>query len=143
MKTLKIFILALGFICAQQAGNATTLSDDDDEKAVESVISTYIDAFCHGKIKGFASFLDEDLKMTTKRGEKLLSYSKNEVLESLRSSAHVEQDCKTDFEIVKQTPSQIIAKVNMDYGSFIKENFLTLVETEKGWKISRISTAYK
>ena len=143
MKTLKTLILALGLLCAQQVTNASTLTDDGEEKAVKSVLSTYIDAFCHGKIKGFASLLDDDLKMTTKRGKKVITFSKSEVLESLRTTAHVEQNCQTGFEIVEQTPGQIIAKVNMDYGSFVKENFLTLVETEKGWKINRISTAYK
>ncbi|WP_423149144.1 nuclear transport factor 2 family protein [Rubrolithibacter danxiaensis] len=141
MKALKTILLVFIVVAAQQVSKAAV--DGNDEKAVKNVINTYLDAFCHGKLKGFSQLLDENVKFTTERGDKIITYTKSEMLDALRKSANVEQNCKTDYSIIENLPNQMVVKVNMKYESFTKENFVTLTESENGWKITHVSTAFK
>ncbi len=140
MKTLKtlatLFLMALSF---------TSFASDEpgsQKLTIDYALKAYIDAFTAGKLKGFSEVLDNNARFTETRGEKILNYSRAEVMNSLRSNANIQQNCSTDFTIVDQNPSQATVKVTMKYEAFSKINLITLNNTGKGWKITNVSSSY-
>lgn len=140
MKTLKSITAALLIVLS------TSAFAKDDTKAeklnINYALKTYIDAVTHGKIEGLSEVMDKDVKFTTTRGAQIISYNKNQMLESIKSLQNVEQNCTTDYSIVESTPTQSIVKVTMKYEGFSKINFLNMANTGKGWKIVSVSTSF-
>jgi hypothetical protein len=142
MKTIKIFTLAFAMIFANMATKAVQLAPDQ-AAIVKNTVNKFLAAFCHGETKEFSGLLDEDVKFTTTRGDKVISFTKSEMLESLSKVGKVQQNCKTDYSIVETLPHQVVVKVDMNYENFTKENYLTLMESEDGWKITQVSSSFK
>jgi hypothetical protein len=140
MKTLKA-LLAATFM----ALSICTFAGEDPNSqnlSMDYALKTYINAFTSGKVKGFSEILDSDVKFTVARGQKIVSYSKSEMLNIMRNSENITQNCITDYSIVEQSATQAIVKVNMKYDSFSKVNYVTMAQTKKGWKITNVSSEF-
>ncbi|HEX8577881.1 MAG TPA: nuclear transport factor 2 family protein [Flavobacterium sp.] len=109
---------------------------------MDYALKTYIDAISLGKIKGLSEILDNDVKFTVTRGEKIVNYSKSEMLNSLKGSENISQNCTTDYSIIEQSATQAIVKVIMKYDAFSKVNYVTMSQTNKGWKITNVSSVF-
>ncbi|MBC7914797.1 MAG: nuclear transport factor 2 family protein [Pyrinomonadaceae bacterium] len=109
---------------------------------MDYALKTYIDAITAGKVKGFAEILDNDVKFTVTRGEKIINYSRTEMLNSLKLSQNITQNCVTEHTIVEQNPTQAIVKVSMKYDAFSRINYVTMAQTNKGWKITNVSSVF-
>ena len=142
MKTLNTFVVAVIMVFVSVAAKADPKTKKE-KLTVKDAIEGYLDAFTKGKIKGFADLLDENVKFTTTRGDKVLTYTKSDILETLRNGANIVQNCETSTAIVETLPNQAVVKVSMKYDNFTKENFITLTESDSGWKITHVSTSYK
>lgn len=110
--------------------------------SMDYALKTYIDAITSGKVKGLADILDNDVKFTVTRGEKIINYSRSEMLNSLKGTQNVVQNCSTDYAIVEQSASQAIVKVTMKYDAFSRINYVTMAQTNKGWKITNVSSVF-
>lgn len=110
--------------------------------SIDYALKSYLDAVSEGKIKGFADVLDGDVKFTVTRGEKIVNYSKSEMLSSLKSSEGVKQNCTTEYAIVEQNSTQTIVRVTQKYDEFTRINFVTFNNTSKGWKITNVSSSF-
>ncbi len=110
--------------------------------SIDYALKSYLDAVSEGKIKGFADVLDGDVKFTVTRGEKIVNYSKSEMLSSLKSSEGVKQNCTTEYAIVEQNSTQTIVRVTQKYEEFTRINFVTFNNTSKGWKITNVSSSF-
>lgn len=143
MKILKIFF-ALFLLAAFNNLSKAALPDKTREKiTVNNAISGFINAFCHGKIKGFRQLLDDDVKATILRGTEIMTYNKLEILEWLAPTNNIEQNCQTSYSIIESIPHETVVKVVMKYENFTRENYITLTESNEGWKIVHISTRFK
>jgi len=140
MKTLRtlltVCLLALAF---------NTFADElntSNKLSIDYALKMYLDAVSDGKVKGFAEVLDNDVKFTVSRGEKIVNYSKSEMMTSLKSSEGVKQNCTTEYTVVEQNSTQTIVKVTQKYNDFTKVNFVTFNNTSKGWKITNVSSSF-
>ena len=141
MKTLKTLIAAL--LIAFSFNAIAAMPDESSNKlSMDFAVKTYVDAISFGKIKGFANILDDDAKFTVSLGKKFLNYSKSEIIDFMKESEGVRQNCTTDYKIVDQGLSQAIVKVTMKYPNFSKVSFVTFANTSKGWKITNVSSAF-
>lgn len=140
MKTLKIAAFTLAFLLVVFAVKAGTRTE---KFSMKYTISTFVDAFAHGKISGLAQILDDKVKLTSSRGDKVLTYNKADILKMLKTIQGVEQNCKTDYSMIENLPGQIMMKVNMVYSSFTKSNYVTLSQTAEGWKVINISAIFE
>lgn len=141
MKTFKSFLAASVLILV----TVTSFAKDEPTSQRLSMgfaLKTYIDAISSGKIKPFAEILDNDVKFTVTRGEKIINYSRSEMLASMKASANIVQNCTTDYSIVEQNPTQAIVKVTMKYDAFSRINYVTMAQTSKGWKITNVSSVF-
>jgi len=96
----------------------------------------------NGKMADLGDILDEQMKFTVARSEKVISYSKSQLLNSLKQSENVVQNCDTDYDVEKINSSQALVKVIMKYEGFTKINYINLENTKTGWKIMNISSSY-
>jgi len=141
MKTLKSILAA----CVLTLFAVASFAKDEpvsQKLSMDFALKTYIDAISSGKIKPFAEILDSDVKFTVTRGEKIINYSRSEMLSSMKASANIVQNCITDFSIVEQNPAQAIIKVTMKYDAFSRINYVTMAQTSKGWKITNVSSVF-
>ena len=126
--------------------NAAVKADPRTNKAkltVQAAIKGFVDAFANGKIKGFSEMLDPDVTFTTTRRGEVISFTKTEMLDDLKKSANIVQNCQTKYEIIESLPNQALVKVTMKYENFSKENLITLTDSNKGWRITKISTSFR
>lgn len=137
MKTLKTITAAFLMVISLSSFAA----DGKAEKLkINYALKTYIDAVTHGKVENVSEVLDKDIKYTITRGERILSYSKNEMLAWLKKNADIEQNCSTDYRIMETTGNHSVVKVTQKYDGFAQVAYLSLANTQKGWKIVSISS---
>ncbi|MFD2160780.1 nuclear transport factor 2 family protein [Paradesertivirga mongoliensis] len=140
MKTIQTLLAATFMVLSL---NSFATEDPKSQKlGMDYALKTYIDAIASGKVKGFAEILDSDVKFTVTRGEKIINYSKSEMLSSLKNSENISQNCQTDHTIVEQSATQAIIKVTMKYDAFSRINYVTMAQTSKGWKITNVSSVF-
>lgn len=140
MKTLKTVIAACLLLISVSAFAA---DDENKEKLnIDNTLNTYVEAVTNGKIDGLKDILAEDVKFSVARSETVINYTKSQLLNSLKESENVVQNCRTDYKVVKINSLQAMVKVIMKYEGFRKINYINLDKTRTGWKITNISSAY-
>ena len=85
----------------------------------------------YGKLKGLSQIIDENARFTMKRGDKLISNTKEEVLQAMKGQENVEQNCQITQSVVETLPNQMIVKIDMKYKTFTRTNFVTISEAGK------------
>ncbi len=140
MKTLRNIAAALliAFALPSFASDGTA----KEKLEMNYALKTYIEAVTDGKIAGLPEVLDKNVKFTSTRGENIISHGRSEMLNALKSTENVKQNCLTQFSVVESTPSASIVKVTMKYDGFSKVSYLNLANTTKGWKITSVSTSF-
>ena len=137
MKTLKTVILSLAFLAAFNVARAS--NDSIGEKPSRShAINTYVDAMTRGKLDGLNDVLDNSVAFSMLRGKKVLSFSKKEMVEYLKTSKNVEQTCVTSTSVVDSNDKIAVVKVDMKYDGFVRSNYVTIANTGNGWKITNV-----
>jgi hypothetical protein len=141
MKTLKSIIagIALLFICV--AANAKTNNNDDLTQS--HAINTFVDAMTRGRVEGLNDVLDKTAAFSMLRGKTLLSFTKNEMLDYLKSNKNVDQTCVTSTSIVESNANVAIVNVAMKYNNFVRNNYVTIANTGNGWKITNVYSVFK
>lgn len=140
MKTLKTITASLLMFISVSAFAADGVKNE--KLRIDNTLNTYVEAIAKGKLNGLDNILDENMKFTVIRAEKVINYSKSQLLSSLKSSENVVQNCTTDYQVDKINSSQAIVKVIMKYEGFAKINYINLDKTETGWKITSIASSY-
>jgi hypothetical protein len=139
MKTLQTLTAAL-LITLSFSAFATDRSNE--KLKMDYTVNTYIDAISHGKVKDIASILDDNAKFTLSYGDKIVSYSKAEMIRSMQANKNIEQNCVTEYSVIEEGSHQTIIKVTMKYDGFSRVNLVNLANTSKGWKITNISSSF-
>ena len=142
MKAIKFIILAL-FISFSFVAIAKDDEAKENKLTMNYAVQVYIDAVTQGKLKDFGDILDNQMKFTVTQGEKIVSFSKREMLEAMKATENIQQNCKTDYSVVEQNDSQSIIKVTMAYDDFTKLSYVTIGNTNKGWKITNVSSVFR
>ncbi len=63
------------------------------------------------------------------------------MLEVFKNYENVVQNCEANYNAIEVGSSQAIVKVTLKYESFSVVNFVTLANSNKGWKITSISSS--
>jgi len=144
MKTLKTSILGLLMLVAFAAAKASPVKIYDDTKlTVNYAVNTYVDAISLGNYKEMTALLDDNLKYSIERGTKTMVFNKAQFLESIKGDQGVKQDCEVSTSVNDSTPDVTIVKVEMKYADFTRTNYVTMVNSAKGWKITNIYSSFK
>ncbi len=141
MKTLKTVLIALLLTVTYNITKANT-PNTNEKLTMRYALSAYVDAFTHGRSTGLADVVDDNAKFSHTRGQQVISFSKTQILESLKGQENVEQNCKTTARIVENTANLVVYKVQMKYENFSRVNYVTMTDTGAGWKITNVSTVF-
>ena len=141
MKTLKTIFIALLVTLTFTAAKANT-PNLKERLTMRYAINTYVDAFTHGKTAGLAEIIDDNAKFSHNRGQQVISFSKNQILQSLESEQYVEQNCTTTTKIIESATNLVVYKVQMKYQNFSRINYVTMTDTGNGWKITNVACVF-
>ncbi|NHA08073.1 hypothetical protein G7092_30005 [Mucilaginibacter sp. HC2] len=142
MKTLKSVVLALALLIACSAAKAIPFADGDNLTKTFA-INTYVDAMTRGKLKGLDDVVDQNAKFSLLSGKKIVTFTRDEIFQSLKLNKNVEQDCTTSTTIVQSNSDITVVKVDMQYEKFVRSNYVTIANTGKGWKITNVYSVFK
>jgi hypothetical protein len=142
MKTLKSIILGLALLVVCSVAKANENAEGEN-LTKNYAINTYVDAMTRGKIQGLNEVIDQSAKFSMLRGKNVLSFSKSEMLESLKATKNVEQDCTTSTSTVESNSELAVVKVDMQFDGFTRSNYVTIANTGKGWKITNVYSVFK
>ncbi len=141
MKTLKTIFIALLVTLTFTVAKANT-PNLKERLTMRYAINTYVDAFTQGKTAGLAEIIDENAKFSHNRGQQVISFSKNEILQSLKNEQNIEQNCTTTVKVVENNTNLVVYKVQMKYQNFSRTNYVTMTDTGNGWKITNVSSVF-
>ena len=141
MKSLKSVMLGIALLAVFGAANivkasGVPLTEND-------VINTYVSAMTQGNLKGINEVLDENATFSMLQANKVVNISKEDMLSFLKSTKGVQQDCTTSTSVVESNVNNAVVKVDMQYGEHVRSNYVTMVNTEDGWKITDVYTIFK
>lgn len=141
MKTLKTILIAL-FITLTYNVSKASIPNINEKLTMHYAITTYVNAFTHGKTSSLANIIDDSAKFSHNRGEKIISFNKNQILESLANQENIEQNCTTTTNVVENNASLVVYKVQMKYQNFSRTNYVTMTDTGNGWKVTNVSSVF-
>ncbi|WP_286735847.1 MULTISPECIES: hypothetical protein [Sphingobacterium] len=75
--------------------------------------------------------------------EQLKSYSRYEVVKSLKKQKNIHLDCAVSTDVVEQSTDYMVARVTLKFENFTKTDLVTLVREGKDWRVSKSINSYK
>ncbi|GAA4098656.1 hypothetical protein [Mucilaginibacter panaciglaebae] len=136
MKALKSILLGFTLLVVGTVANAATnpavaLTKND-------VLNIYVNAVVHGKIDGLENILAKDVKYTMLRGDKEFNLNKKQLLESLKASENVDQNCTYTTSIMDESNNKMVVKLIMRYEGYIRTNLVTIALNHDDFQITKI-----
>lgn len=138
MKTLKSIFLGLTLLIATTVANAKDFPAAALTK--NDVLNTYVNAVVHGKVDGVENIFAKDVKFVMFRNEKEFNLNKTQLLESLKASENVEQNCTFTTSVVDESNSKMTVKLIMRYDGYVRTNTITINQKGDDFQITRIET---
>jgi hypothetical protein len=141
MKNVKSLIL--GLVLLTIAGVAKASGPSAVTLTKNYVVNTYVDAMTRGKLNGMGDILDVNAKFSQLRGKQVLSFSKAEMMDYLKLNKDLKQDCTISTSVVQNDADVAVVKVDMKFKESVRSNYLTMVNTGDGWKITNVYSVFK
>jgi hypothetical protein len=141
MKTLKKTILTLSFLLIAFILVKAERPNKVEENA-NDVLIKYIENIMTGQDYDLNKLLADDFKQYINCDKKQLNYDKKKFIKHLKLTKNIVLQCKTNYSIIEDTEGFVIAKVDMQFASFTRTNYVTLSNTADGWKIINIVVQY-
>ncbi|MDT3402786.1 nuclear transport factor 2 family protein [Mucilaginibacter terrae] len=141
MKTLKSLVLGLALLVT---ANIVKADEPVIAKLTKSfAVNTYVNTMTLGQIAGLSDVVDHSAKFNILRGKQVLSFSKADMMKFAGENKNVQQNCKTTVTEVESNDDMSIVKVDMNYGTFTRTNYVTIANTGEGWKITNVYSVFK
>jgi malic enzyme len=141
MKTLKSIMLGAALLAV--AGVANAAKPTKVPLTEDQVVNTYVDAMTQGNIDNISSVLADNAKFDLLETKGVVSYSKQEMVANFKENKGVQQDCITTSSVVENNPDNAVIEVDMKYNDHTRSNFVTVVNTDDGWKITNVYSIFK
>ncbi|MGV3706774.1 MAG: nuclear transport factor 2 family protein [Arcticibacter sp.] len=140
MKTLQTLTAAFLIVFSMSAFAANEPSSK--RAGMNHAVLTYIDAFTQGDTRGLPAILDENVKFSSTKADKVVSYNRSQIVQSLKQLQNIKQNCETSYSVMEYNNAQALVKVNMIYQDFTKVNYVLMENTSEGWKIKSVTSTY-
>lgn len=141
MKTLHTLCLAFFLL-------ATTFCAKADEPTAAKftrsyTLSSYINTMVKGQITGFEAALDPSVTFSVMRGQKLITFKKEDMLDFIKKNKGVVQNCITTTTQLQSSADMCVMQVDMKYDNFTRSNYITMANTGDGWKITNVHSVFR
>ena len=130
-----LLALVLGF-------NATAAKAPNPLKAVNAkkIALTYVEAITLGNTEFNKHIFHSDFEYHNVVNDQVSSRS--EYLAFLKANKGLKYDCDTTYEILDQAGTTSVAKATMKFRKFTRVDYITMVQSEDGWKVTKVVTTY-
>ncbi len=142
MKSLKMLIVAFTVLASSVIAKADEGTKMADKASLKFSIAAYVDMLKNGNSADYISILSENVKFNHSRNGKIISHGKKEEINFINSLGRVKQNCKTDYSILSTGDKYCLVKVRMVYETFVKEDFISLSQSEKGWQVTDVTSVF-
>lgn len=130
-----LFTLAFSFSSfAKETTNP--LKDVNTKK----IALTYVEAISLGNIDFNKHLFTADFEYTNAAVNQ--SSNRSEYLAFLKANKDIKYNCKTTYEILDEAGATSVAKATMKFENFTRVDYITMVQTKEGWKVSKVVTTY-
>jgi hypothetical protein len=135
MKTLKSIFLGLALLVI------TNVVKADEPAAIitrNQAITAYINAMTLGQNSGLSEVIDQSAKFSS-----VMSFDKADLMKFASQNQNVKQACTTTTTEVESNADMSVVKVDMKFDNFTRTNYVTMANTEDGWKITNVYSVFK
>ena len=124
--------------------NTAVKANKTDEGALTKThaIDTYVDAMMRGKLDGLNDVIDATAKFSILQKKQLVSYTKKEMMDFLNTTKNIEEDCTSSTSLVETNTDVAVVKVDMQFKTFVRTNYVTIANTGNGWKIINVYSVF-
>ncbi|WP_164126758.1 MULTISPECIES: nuclear transport factor 2 family protein [Sphingobacterium] len=130
-----VFILALSF----NASAKTAFNPLKDVSALKIAL-TYVEAITIGNTEFNKYLFAPDFEYRVASTDQV--HNRATYLKFLKGNKGLKYNCKTSYEILDQTGPTCMAKASMQFEKFTRIDYITLLQTPDGWKVSKVVTTY-
>ena len=141
MKTLKAMMMGLALLLICGISQAAPIGHGNSTR--DQVIETYLNAVVHGKLDGVSDVIDDDAQFAIKRGERINTLTKAQIMDGLKANANVEQDCQCTKSVMQDDDLKKVLKVDMKYADYTRTDIITAESVGAGWKVTKVETSFK
>lgn len=141
MKIIKLITPAIIVMMACGIARAGNINDEGALTKAHA-INTYVDAMTRGKLDGLSDVIDPSAKFTMMQGKHIGSYGKKQMLDFLSNIKNVEEDCTTSTSTFESNTNVTVVKVDMQFSTFTRSNYVTIANTGNGWKIINVYSVF-
>lgn len=143
MKNLKSIAIAACLLMTVGFAQAATKNIDDNAASANTAVNTYVAAVSQGKTEGFNQVVDPSAQFSILQGKNILSFSKADMMAFVKENKNISQECKTSTSVVESNNDMTVVKVDMNYGDFVRTNYVTLNNMGGVWKITNVYSVVK
>lgn len=136
MNKLKTIMLctALGALLTTSLFAKTPPSAD-----VKAIINEFAESHINSDAAKMSKVLSYDVILKTTKGNQIQTQDQKAILNLLRQSQGIKQNCSTKIDVISSSDAMVVAKVSFIYENFVIENLLTLeLDKNQKWLITRI-----
>ena len=141
MKILKPIMLFIIVLMVSGVANAKNTTDEGIFTKAHA-IDTYVDAIARGKLDGLNDVVDPTAKFSLLQRKQLVSYTKKEMMDFFNRIKNIEEDCTVNTAVVETNPDITVVKVDMQFKTFMRSNYVTIANTGNGWKIINVYSVF-
>jgi hypothetical protein len=141
---MKIFKPIMLFIIVLMIGGIANAKNRADEGIFTKAhaIDTYVDAVARGKLDGLNDVVDPTAKFSLLQRKQLVSYTKKEMMDFFNRIKNIEEDCTVNTAVVETNTDITVVKVDMQFKTFVRSNYVTIANTGNGWKIINVYSVF-
>jgi len=132
--------LALIAVCGLASASPKT---NDGNATKQSVVDTYLNAVVHGNMSGIGNAIDDNAHFYIERGVRVLATDKRHVLDNLKATANIDQNCDCSSTVLKEGDTFLVEKVEMKFDGVTRTDVITAQLSDDGWKITKVETSFK
>lgn len=110
------------------------------ELDTKEVIMNYVGASLLGHSDYTKYMFADDFKYTNTANNDV--FGRKEYMNYLNKVKSLKPNCTQKLEIVDQTGNTAIGKVTMEFDNFTRVDYITLIQSQDGWKINKVVTTY-
>jgi hypothetical protein len=140
MKNLSLIMLAFALLTV---GSAAVGAEPPIRLTKNYVINAFANAMTEGRLEGINDAIDQDAQFSWIVGKKLMTFNKSQMMEYFNANNGAAQDCKPSASVVDNNSSVTLVKFDMKYRDHIRSNYITMVNTGEGWKITNVYSVFK
>ncbi|MCA5004665.1 nuclear transport factor 2 family protein [Sphingobacterium bovistauri] len=110
------------------------------EKDSKTIVFTYVEAIALGSdVYNKYLFADDFEYRNTANSH---TFNKKQYLKFLNDTKGLSFNCETNYQILDETGKSCVAKAIMTFANFTRVDYITMVKTLDGWKVSKVVTTY-